>query len=155
MKNYNFNELIKKYKESFEYIKSEDKRKPNIDNYVEWNNCLMTIWEYEMLTDIGAINKQGIICDYPILSVTIKSKNGEKDITQDFDGNIHIIRTKAEELKASGQATNIKIVYCPRVYSQWVMYKKEQQENALASKYAEEINTPLVSAYREIPANIF
>lgn len=133
--NFDFKTITKEYHQRFPVLE-----------YVDWNNTMLYKWEYEMLSDIGAINKQGIICDYPIL--TISDKNNKEQYL-DMMGDLTSIRNKAEDMRSQGLGSSVKISFCPRNYSLWINYQLELQDKIIASKYAEEINTPPTSSYTQ------
>jgi len=138
---------MKKYElwEIKNLITEYQKKYPNYQNFIDWNNTLLYEWEYKLLTNIGAINDNVILSNYPILE--IEKSNGDS-VYKDYDGDLQAIKQEIENIKQDQRLSlKAKITWCPRNFSLWSEIKKEEAEKAHAQKYAQSVNTPPVEAY--------
>ena len=110
------------------------------DQMCEWNNGLLNVWERDILINIGAINDEMIIADYPVL----KQKDAfENETTFDLGGNVFALNAKAEEIRRSSKNPGkIWIEYTPRSFVNFKAAMKIWRETNAKQDYAREINTP-------------
>jgi len=111
----------------------EYKKKFGTSEIKEWNNTTLWLWEFEYLKDIDAISEKGILCEYPMLSVIDKKTNLER--TQEYNGDLSLIKSKIAELINSGYTAYIK--YTPKKYVDYLKLQK--------IKIAQSMNEPLIS----------
>jgi len=110
-----------------------------------WNGTLLTEWEYRLLLDLGAITKNAIRRDYPVLLI---SEKGDTK-THDFGGDINTIQQKADEINRQSRGISAKMEYTAKTYSDYLEAREQMRDMNYKKEFAEQINTPPPESYEQ------